>query len=273
MNTLKPPQFLILAIALLPARILFAQATVFSASSPDGSWIDASIYSQPSLEPFDFGAQITVDPSSLTISFDEVVFSLPAFSATNAFSFTNGFGQTDDYTITAEVDVSSFRVTMPERSFDLVAGTGGIYVAQNSYAYSPSTSSAVVEGSFSGSYSVVGPNGTTSGSFDSQMDDLIYYAFPARLDTSDWPNQLTFESAYNFMFGVSQDLVTVEVDGRSISAGVQSWTFNAQMSIGPAFIPGQLENLTAVPEPSAFATIFALVALGWVLFLRRREGR
>ena len=115
--------------------------------------------------------------------------------------------------------------------------------------------------SLTGSYMVTGPNGTYSGQILSDISSVIYYHFAPRLDSFGYPETLSFESNYDFLFGLSNNLFSTTIDGRAISIGISQLQVTGEIgNVGSRLLFTQ-GSLAAIPEPTTYATIAGLVVL------------
>lgn len=230
--------------------------------------------------------QVSVNPNTLRLGFDTTAITTVAPSSlVQNQSITPGFGQPSK-AFTATISINAINLTVANVSgvnaYSLAAGSSGIYKIEGAENWNGGEFgfrgylglTGTITGTVSGTWTIQGPTESASGSFDQSLSFLNYYNYlPALIDTSSYPSYLTFapiesggfftrSESYNFYFVLaSQDFATATVDGVTISTGISQ----VQMSLaGTGF------NLTAVPEPSTYAAIFGVCALGLAVYRRRQ---
>jgi len=182
-----------------------------------------------------FGVQTTLDAENLTASFDEVRAVLPAFVFQKVFGFSDGFGPTVEYTLTINVEAMTIRFI--DRTVYALTNVGsGVFSGVKTYEYGPISGDFHIRGKLVGTWSVTGNGLSSNGIFNSSLSPIQYYAMAGRIGTSSFPTSIYVDAAeYHFTTGVADNLLSLEFDGRSLSAGVSQFEFTGRTASTPPY--------------------------------------
>lgn len=272
----------LLLLAALPAS-LRAQATIYSGTMGsatlkiyDGGYASNNGYFIPLSS---VGMQAAVDPTGLTVQFQEFRFPTLATTLTRQVAISVGFGVTKDYTITLNLRSVVYSITDGVASHALTAGSGGNYTIQNTgnLGYV----SAVPTIAVAGTYSVTGPTETVTGNVYMPISGSNYMIVPNTLNTNGYPAQLTFSHSnnhfytfYDYQGGANEHLtadsndnyfINAVVDGETIQWGFWRMEFSANFG---TVTPGALGP---VPEPETSTLLAAFAALGLFAYRRAKD--
>ena len=264
------------------AHPLLASTTVYSGpiGSPsiqilDGGYAESNTYFVPVASA---GMQVSVDPTALNLQFQTFRFQSNAVTLSRNVAVTAGFGITKNYNIQLALDPITYQISDNVSSHGLLPTTGGNYDIQDTgnlnYVTAFSTSA------ITGSYTILGPTETATGSFSMIPSGTNYMIVPNVVNTNNYPTELVFSHSNNqfytffdFLSGASEHLTPITndnyffnriVDGENISWGF--WRMQFSGTFGTT-TPGAL---APIPEPSTWAVISVGALL---VFARRRSPR
>ena len=265
----------VLLTMLVPLVTVRAQSVVYSGalSSPSvtlRNMVDGTSISFPVISA---GEQVSVDATGLTVSFQKFEFKTQSFTASKTVNVTVGFGVTQNFNISMTFNALTFVQSDPIASHALSGASGGSYDVLNAGSTGVINSS-VQTFSFTGGYTVMGPTQTSSGTFNVTAD-TTYVIVPKTINTNNYPNSLTLSNSFNSFNSVVgfqpndfQNFVSTTVDGQLIT-----WGFSRVDLVGQfgTVTPGALAT-SAIPEPSTYAAIFSLTALGFAAYRRKKNS-
>lgn len=232
------------------------------------------------------GQEIAVDATALTVLFQKFQIQTSSFTASKSLSITVGFGQSKDYTINLTFAASTFAVADATGTHSLAPASGGAYNVMGLGTSTGLVYSAVGSINLTGTYSVVGPTQTVSGSFNVPLninaDNTL--VVPNSVNTNGYPSSLVFSNSSNSFheyagFGVGGSYVTnfvdATVDGQRVTWGFSTFDFQGQFgTVFPGYLSGSpvSSSGSSIPEPSTYAAIFGVTVLGFAVYRRRNKS-
>lgn len=201
------------------------------------------------------GWAVSIDWKASTITLQNASLSATGGTLDLVDSFTVGPGQTAEIFTHLSFDSLSLFLAESE-TYGLVPETNGFYSISRNY----STSLRFRDVMLSGSYEVIGPTETRSGTFEVTGDVVspIIDRFN-RIDTDSYPHYLTagYFGSYMFADDLTPGLVVdVTVDGVDVDVALN-------------FIGFDSNTFRLVPEPATLS----LLMLGGLALVRRRRRR
>lgn len=243
----------------------------------DGGYAESTTYFLPVTSA---GMQASVDAAALTLEYQTFRIQSAATTLSRNVSITSGFGATKNYNLKLNLDPVIYQITDGVPSHGLSAATGGNYTIQNTGNLNYVT--AITTTTVTGSYTIVGPTETVTGTFAIPASGTNYMIVPDTINTSNFPAQLTFSHTNNqfhtfldFLSGASVHLtpttndnyfINTTVDGENVTWGF--WRMHFSGNFGTTS-PGAL---AAIPEPGIYAGM-SIGALFLVTVFARRRGR